>query len=574
MLVDKNNIEFSSTDLLIIGGGTAGCLAAVRAQEIDPEIKVLILEKAHIERSGCLAAGMNAINAYINPGETPESFVEYVRKDAMGLIREDLVLSMAKRLNETVKKVESWGLPIKKDKNGNYLSRGRWNIKINGESIKPIIANKALEMGTKVINRVIVTNLIIEKGKVKGALGFGVRNGKFYVIKSKATIIATGGAAGIYKPNNDGSAHHKIWYSPFNTGGGYAMGIRAGAEMTSFEMRFIALRIKDIVAPTGTLALGFGATQVNAYGERFMVDKFADMGAEGAPTPIRVYGPTQEIKEGRGPVFMDTTHLTPEKVKELKSTYLDMYPDLILYWAANNFNPQEEPIEIEGTEPYLVGGHAQAGYWINTKRETTIPGLYAAGDVAGGVPYKFVSGCWAEGIIAAENAVKYLKQEISSNEKIELVKDFLRNNMNKINLEKNRIYAPIKFNEGISSHQMEVRLQKIMDNYAGGVSRYYEMNEPELNIELKKVKELKSQIKYLIAENYHQLMNCHEIIDRIEIAEVLIHHLLYRKETRWPAYQTRNDYPEKNDDKWLKFVNSFRKNNQINIIERSYEKII
>ena len=237
-------------------------------------------------------------------------------------------------------------------------------------------------------------------------------------------------------------------------------------------------------------------------------------------------------------------------------------------------NPEEEPIEIEGTESYLVGGHAQAGYWINTKRETTIPGLYAAGDVAGGVPYKFVSGCWAEGIIAAENAVKYLKQEISSNEKIELVKDFLRNNMNKINLEKNRIYAPIKFNEGISSHQMEARLQKIMDNYAGEVSRYYEMNEPELNIALKKVRELKSQIKYLIAENYHQLMNCHEIIDRIEIAEVLIHHLLYRKETRWPGYQTRNDYPEKNDDKWLKFVNSFRKNNQINIIERSYEKII
>ena len=257
-------VKHLETDLLIIGGGTAGCLAAARARELDSNLDVLILEKAHIKRSGCLASGINALNAYINPGETPESFVKYVRKDAMGLVREDLVLSMAERINEVVQKVESWGLPIKKDENGNYISRGRWNIKINGESIKPIIADKTIASGAEVKNRVAVTNLIVNDGRVEGAIGFGVRNGKCYVVNSNATIVATGGASGIYKPNNDGSAHHKIWYSPFNTGAGYAMGLRAGAEMTTFEMRFIALRIKDIVAPTGTLALGFGANQVNA----------------------------------------------------------------------------------------------------------------------------------------------------------------------------------------------------------------------------------------------------------------------------------------------------------------------
>ncbi len=568
MGISETKIESIETDLLIIGGGTSGCLAAVKAREKAPDLDVLILEKAHIERSGCLAAGMNAINAYINPGETPESFVEYVRKDALGLIREDLVLSMAQRLNEVVQDVESWGLPIKKDEDGNYVSRGRWNIKINGEALKPIIASRVKEAGVNVLNRVVVTNyLMSEDNEVIGAIGFGVRDGKCYVVRAGATIIATGGTAGLYKPNNDGSAHHKIWYSPFNTGGGYAMGIRAGAEMTSFEMRFIALRIKDIVAPTGTLALGFGATQVNSLGERFMQDKFADMGAEGAPTPIRVYGPTREVKEGRGPVFMDTTHLTDEEVKELKASYLNMYPDLILYWAANNFDPGKEPIEIEGTEPYLVGGHAQAGYWINTRRETTLKGLYAAGDVAGGAPYKFVSGCWAEGVIAAENAVEYIKnKQESKSEQSDLTK--------KLWDEYNRIYAPLEREKGVKPREMEERLQKVMDEYAGGVSRYYEMNERELKLALKNIKRLQEQIEFLKADNLHELMNCHEVVDRIDVAEVLVNHLLYRRETRWPAYQTRTDYPGRDDQEWLKFVNSRREQDGVKMLEKSYEKLV
>lgn len=192
----KKDIEVKvmDTDLLIIGGGTAGCMAAIRAKELDPDVDVLIMEKAHIRRSGCLASGMNAINAYLNPGETPESFVRYVRADAMGLVREDLLLGMARRLNQVVHKVESWGLPIEKDKQGNYVPRGRWNIKINGESLKPIIADKAIESGARVLNRVTVTNLITtEDGSVMGAMGFGIRDGVFYVVKAGATIVATGG---------------------------------------------------------------------------------------------------------------------------------------------------------------------------------------------------------------------------------------------------------------------------------------------------------------------------------------------------------------------------------------------
>lgn len=561
--------EKLDTDILIIGGGTAGCLAAVAAKEAAPELKVTIMEKGHIDRSGCLAAGMNAINVYMNPGETPESFVRYVRYDACGLIREDLVLSMAEKINEVVRKVEQWGLPITKDDNGQYAARGRWNIKINGESLKPIIAQAARDTGACVLNRTVATNYLVVDGQVAGAVGFGVRDGKYYVIKAKATIIATGGAAGLYKPNNDGGAHHKMWYSPFNTGAGYAMGIRAGAEMTSFEMRFIALRTKDIISPTGTLALGFGAPQVNAKGERFMATRFAHWGGEGAPTPIRVWGPTVENKEGRGPCYMDATHLPPEKVSELKASYLDMYPDIVLYWAANDLDPGREPIEIQGTEPYIVGGHCQAGYWVTMDRSTNLGGLYAAGDVSGGAPYKFVSGCWAEGVIAARAAAERARAASHP----ELPDPVLV-------AENNRIFAPLRrFNregDGVSPQEMEERLQKVMDQYAGGVSTYYETNEERLQVALKQVRRLKNQVPYLVAVDLHELMQAHEVIDRIDLAEAVVMHLIYRKETRWPAYQSRLDYPERNDFQWLKFVNSRRnpETGELEVFTRPYERIV
>lgn len=301
-----------------------------------------------------------------------------------------------------------------------------------------------------------------------------------------------------------------------------------------------------------------------------MKTRYSLFGGEGAPTCLRVYGPTIENKEGRGPCYMDTRHLNPGEVKALKSSYLDMYPGIVLYWAANGIDPGREPVEICGTEPYVTGGHCQAGYWIGINRQTTIPGLYAAGDVAGGYPYKFVSGCWAEGILAARGAVEYIKTQ----------KNIKFNFDKEIKDEKNRIFSPFdRFNkegEGITPDEMEERLQKIMDEYAGGIRTCYEINEEKLNVARKHLVRMKKQITYLIAKDSHELIKAHEVIDRIEVASVLVEHLSYRKETRWPGYTTRLDYPEKDDIHWLKFVNSVKdsKTGEIKIIERPYKKIV
>ncbi|WP_027719276.1 adenylyl-sulfate reductase subunit alpha [Desulfovirgula thermocuniculi] len=560
------------TDILIIGAGNAGCYAAIEAKRRRPDLRVTLMEKAHIDRSGCLAAGMDAINTYIKKNETIESFVRWSRAQAGGLLREDLTITMAELLNQAIEEWEEWGLPIKKDENGEYLARGRWDIAIQGSEMKVILAEKVREYGCEVLNRVVATNYLLDGDRVVGAMGFGVRDGKFYIIKAGATIVATGGAAGLYKPyTNDGNdCHHQIWYCPFNVGTGYAMGIRAGAEMTTFEMRWCAVRTKDFNGPIDTISVGYKAPMINAKGEKILAERYAHMGGDAAPRFVRANAPMEEWLAGRGPCYVDTRHMTPEQVKNLKIDYLNERPSFVLFLAARGQDITKEPIEVYGSDPYIVGGHTASGYWIDVKRATTLPGLFACGDVAGGVPNKFVGGCAAEGILAARGAIEYL----------ESLEDKGQVDESLVAAEKARVYAPAirqaREGDGITPREMEERLQRLMDEYAGGVHQFYRMNRERLEYALKHLAILKDQTKYLIARDLHELMEAHEVIDRLDVAEVLVHHLLFREETRWPGWQNRVDFPERDDSRFDCFVNSRRdpKTGKIEVFTRPYEQIV
>lgn len=551
------------TDILIIGGGAAGCMAAIEAKKLDQSIKCIVMEKAHIERSGCLAMGLNAINAYLNTGQTPEAYVEYVKDEFFGVIREDLVHSIAKGLNESAKQVEALGLPIEKDQNGNYVSRGKRSIRIYGERLKPILASAVYRADVKVLNRVVATNFIFDGERVRGAYGFGNRDGKFYVIHAKAIIVTTGGATRLYKPIKTGDARNTTWYCPWNVGTGYAMGIRIGAEMTSFENRFIPLRVKGVNAPTGTIGQGSDIKQRNAHGEEYLEERYKHLGGKRCLSLHRLLATLQEEREGRGPCYFDTKDLSIEEEKKLKEVYLNMNPAIVLLWANDGYNPRKRPVEIGGMEPVVIGGHCQAGYWIDGERRPTISGLFAAGDVAGGAPKKYVSGAWVEGKIAAKAAVEEVKG-------IEL----LHINGEGINKEKERILSCMNGREGISPEELERNLQEIMDEYAGGATSHYELAESKLIIARKKLKKLNGKLQLLSAEDKHELVSCLELIDRFDVAKVLIEHLIYRKETRWPVFQTRTDYPEKDDTNWRGFVNSVYDpvEDRVRIIKRALKK--
>lgn len=552
----KNRII--DTDVLIIGGGTAGCFAGITLGK-KKDLDVLIVEKANIVRSGCLAAGVNAINAYITKGRVPQDYVDYCKKDADGIVREDLLLSMSERLNHVTKVMEDLGLVILKDENGDYVARGNRNIKINGENIKPILADAVKKQdNVTVINHLNITDFIVENNEIKGAYGFDVNDAVFYEINAKAVLVATGGAAGLYRPNNPGFSRHKMWYPPFNTGAGYAMGINAGAEMTTFEMRFIALRCKDTIAPTGTIAQGVPSKQLNSNGEVYE-NKY------GLTTSQRLYGTVTENREGRGPCYLGTKGISKEQEEDLYKAYLNMAPSQTLKWLEAAGGPSEENVEIEGTEPYIVGGHTASGYWVDNNRETTIHGLFAAGDVAGGCPQKYVTGALAEGEIAAQAIAERLEGS---------GKGFVVNEVADSELSENAFAKKSEYERFLNNkqglvdiEQTEEAMQKIMDQYAGGISTDYQYNEARLELADEKIKFLEQSIDNLAAQDADDLLRIYEIRERLTVCRSVIAHLKARKETRWHSFAENMDYPAKSDD-WLKYVNSRKENGEIKIIIR------
>ena len=556
MKIEQKEVLY--TDILIIGGGTAGCYAAMTIRE-HSDYSVVIAEKANIKRSGCLAAGVNALNAYIVKGRKPQDYVDYAKKDADNIVREDLLLTMSEGLNRVTAKMEQLGLVILKDENGEYVARGNRNIKINGENFKPLLADAVAKLSdVTVINQLNITDYIVKDNHIEGAYGFSIAEQKAYEIRAKKVLIATGGAAGLYKPNNPGFSRHKMWYPPFNTGAGYAMGIRSGAEMTTFEMRFIALRCKDTIAPTGTIAQGVGAKQVNSLGEVYET-KY------GLTTSQRVYGTVQENLEGRGPCYLRTEGITPEQDESLRKAYLNMAPSQTLKWVEAGKNPSRQNVEIEGTEPYIVGGHTASGYWVDTNRETTIHGLFAAGDVAGGCPQKYVTGALVEGEIAALRMVEQLDAESRAEDEAqesELVAVVALE-------DKAAEYDAILQREHalFTVEQLEEAMQKVMDQYAGGIGTHYQFNGKQLAMAEEKIRQLQVLAEGLKAEDMHELMFVYELKERLTVCLSVIAHLGARKETRWPSFAENLDYPQKSDG-WLRYVNSRLVGGKIEIIYR------
>ncbi|WP_338093096.1 adenylyl-sulfate reductase subunit alpha [Selenomonas bovis] len=551
-------LKEETSDILVIGGGAAGCYAALTLAAERPERSVLLVDKAGIERSGCLAAGVNALNAYITPGHTPEDYADYAAADAAGIVRDDLLLTMSERLNEVTRRMEELGLVILKDADGNYVSRGWRNIKINGENIKPLLAAAVRRAkNVRVLEHVDVVDLLkAADGRIAGAWGIDLREDAVCYFRARAVICATGGAAGLYRPNHPGAARHTMWYSPFNTGAGYAMGLRAGAEMTSLEMRFIALRCKDTIAPTGTLAQGVGAPQVNARGEKYQA-------GYGNTTSERLYAVVSENLAGRGPCYLETQGITAAQEQSLERAYLNMAPAQTMRWRETGLGPRTANVEVEGTEPYIVGGHTASGYWVDTARQTTVPGLFAAGDVAGGCPQKYVTGAFVEGAYAAEGAARYAAaQEVlpMPTEAAAAVRARVER------LREQPAAAPL-----FTVDALEEAMQQVMDEEAGGITAGYRYTERQLAAAAHHIARLTRLSEGLRAEDAYGLLKIFELRERLLVCRVLIEHMKARRETRWHCFAENLDHPAR-EARYEKYVNSRLKDGRVEIILRDLVK--
>lgn len=608
-----------NTDLLIVGGGMAACGAAVEAAYWAKKygLKVTLVDKAVIDRSGAVAMGLSAINQYVdlNSGKnTVNDYVDYVRNDLMGITREDLVANIARHVDSTVHLFEKWGLPIWKDENGNYVHEGRWQLMINGESYKVVIAEAAKNaLGIEnIYERVFVVEPLLDGDRCAGAVGFSVRENKFYVFKAKATLVAMGGAVHVFRPRSTGEGLGRAWYPPWNSGSSAYFTIMAGAEMTCQEVRFIPVRFKDAYGPVGAWFLLFKSRATNAFGGDYMVERTDELEkwlpygkVKPIPANLRNWLGMLDTMEGKGPIYMRTEEAIQKiaeqykddpkaykkKIKELEEEawedFLDMTISQAILWAATNTFPEQASSEIAAAEPYFIGSHSGAsGAWVSGPRDlapseyfwgytnmSTVEGLFCAGDASGASSHKFSSGSHAEGRIAAKGAIEYIVKENPQ----------LNYNDNEIEELKKRIYKPLEIYEQyykettdpdinpnyIRPKMFMFRLQKIMDEYAGGVSSQFKTSKPLLEKGLQLLQFLKEDSQKLAAQDLHELMRCWENIHRMYQAEAHVRTILFREETRWPGYYFRADKPSI-DPNWEKFVNLIydRKTDTWNIFTR------
>jgi adenylylsulfate reductase subunit A len=602
-----------TTDFLIVGGGMAACGAAVEASHWANKygVKVTVVDKAAMDRSGAVAMGLSAINQYINLSgksqnapNTIEQYVDYVTQDLMGIIRQDQVADIARHVDSSVHLFEQWGLPIWKDENDKYVNEGRWQIMLNGESYKVIVAEAAKNaIGMdNIYERVFIIEPLLDGDRVAGAVGFSVRENKFYVFKAKAVLAVMGGAVGVFKPRSTGEGLGRSWYPPFSTGSSAYFTIRAGAEMTCQEVRFIPVRFKDAYGPVGAWFLLFKSRATSALAGEYMVERRSELEnwapyglVKPIPANLRNYLGMLDVFEGKGPIFMRTDEAISniakkyeddpkafkKKMKELESEawedFLDMTIAQALLWAATNVEPEKKYSEIAAAEPYFIGSHSGAsGAWVSgaedlqteaSKKDycwgytnmTTVKGLFAAGDASGASSHKFSSGSHVEGRIAAKAAIKFILDNNTQPNVDAAAVEAL----------KTRTYAPMAIFDEFKGYTTNTdvnpnyikpmmymyRMQKLMDEYVGGVSANFSTNTPSLDRALELLVFLKEDAEKLGAENLHELMRCWENIHRTWQAEAHIRTVMFREETRWPGYYFRADYPKMDEANWHCFAN-------------------
>jgi len=599
-----------TTDLLILGGGMAACGAAVEASYWAKKkgLKVTLVDKAAMDRSGAVAMGLSALNQYVGLNEgknTVKDYVDYVRMDLMGVVREDLVANIARHVDSTVHLFEKWGLPIWKDEKGGYVHEGRWQLMINGESYKVVIAeaakNALAEAGGQYFERVFITEPLLDGDRIAGAVGFSVRENKFYVFNAKATIVAMGGAVHVFKPRSTGEGLGRAWYPPWNSGSSAYFTIKAGAEMTSQEVRFIPVRFKDAYGPVGAWFLLFKSRATNAMGGDYMVERVNELEkwrpyglVKPIPANLRNWLGMMDTMEGKGPIYMRTEEAinkiassagdekeAKKKLKELEAEawedFLDMTISQAILWASTNVEPEVKSSEIAAAEPYFIGSHSGAsGAWVSgpedlqtpeTKKEyfwgyshmSTIKGMFCAGDASGASSHKFSSGSHAEGRIVGKAAIKFIVENNTlpkiNDAEVESLKAAIYKPLETFEQFKNATTDPDINPNYIRPKMFMFRLQKIMDEYVGGVSAQFSTNKACLDRALELLGYLKEDSEKLAAKDLHELMRCWENVQRMWQAEAHARTILFREETRWPGYYRRADFPNMDEKNWHCFAN-------------------
>ena len=518
------------TDILVVGGGSAGCLAAIRAKEVDPSLDVTVFEKGNLMYSGCIAQGMDALNIVAIPGfTTPELYVEANTIACDGVMDAPPSYKMAKRSYELLKKLEGWGVYFPK-KNGRYETlkvhpKGEFLVSMKEPDLKVIIAKKVLEMGCRVLNRTMMFRLLTEGDRIAGAIGFDLKTGELVICRAKAVILCSGGLARFSLPTS--GYLYGVYDFPGNTGDGWVMAYRAGARLTGLEYTTCYCIIKDIGAPLLYITLTRGAIVLNGFGEEI----------KGGQISIKTL--VQEYVEDRGPVFLRMKHLPEDKIKEIEDIlFTTERPVIERFFQGRGLDFRHSDIELFNTEHFLCSGHGLAGLLVNDNGETDIRGLLAAGDVAC-VARGHLTGAFTFGEITAERASRICREE----SKAEIPEHQVQEAREKI--------AMIFDMAGpISPHDFEYKVRRLITNYL-----IPPKNETKLRLGLEWMERFRRQLSQVVhVTDAHWASKILEIESIIETSALSAHASLAREESRWGFWHYRTDYPERDDENWTRHI--------------------
>lgn len=524
-------------DILVIGGGTAGPIAAIKARQKAPHLKVLLLDKANVKRSGAIAEGMDSVNNAIIPGyATPEQYVKEITIANDGIVNQKAILAYASRSYDMIRELDEWGVKFEKDETGDYAVKkvhhlGAYVLPMpEGYNIKKVIFRQLRKAGVEISNRLTATRLLIGKdGRIAGAIALESREGKLVVIRAKAVILCTGAAGRLGLPAS--GYLFGTYENPTNAGDGYSMAYHAGAELSGLECFQINPLIKDYNGPACAYVTGpFGGYTVNAKGERFIKSDYWS-----GQMMLEFW---RELQGGNGPVFLKLDHLADETITKIENVlHITERPTRGRFHEGRNVDYRSQLVEMSISEIGLCGGHSASGVWVDENARTTVSGLYAAGDLCN-VAHNYMLGAMVFGKIAGEDAADFVGSH-----------DFADYDEEQVERERERVIAPLHRTEGIQPTKVEYKLRRMVNDY---------LQPPKvtakMEIGLQRFAEIREDLKQIKASNAHELMRAIEVHAILDCAELAAHASIFRTESRWGLYHYRTDYPERNDPDWFTFV--------------------
>ena len=522
-------------DVLVIGGGTAGPMAALKAKLHNPGSKVILLEKANVKRSGAISMGMDGLNNAVIPGyATPEQYTKEITIANDGVVNQKPVLKYAENCYSVIEELDSFGIRFQKTENGDFALKkvhhlGTYVLPMpNGESVKKAIYRQLRRAQLLISNRYVATRLLTAKGgRIAGAIAVNTRTAEFLIIRAKAVILCTGAAGRLGLPAS--GYLYGTYENATNSGDGYAMAYHAGAKLANLECFQINPLIKDYNGPACAYVAGpFGAYTANNNGARFIECDYWS-----GQMMLEFY---RELQSGNGPVFLKLNHLHENTISEIESILHKVErPSRGTFHQGRGTDYRESMVEMHISEIVFCSGHSASGVFVDEFARTTVEGLYAAGDMAS-VPHSYMLGAFTNGSIAGEHASEYAKDV-----------DLAEIDTEDIGRERDRVLAPTKRTDGIPPHQIEYKTRRLVNDYLQPpkVPRKYELAQARFA-------EIREDLEQgMVATNAHQLLRALEAASILDCADMAAAASLFRTESRWGLYHLRSDYAGRDDENWL-----------------------